>query len=159
MGTCRFCRDGELKQQLLVEGKWVSSFLDIQPASPGHFFIIPIRHVETTFALSPKEWNEIHVVLKKSIAKIRRINLEKKYAHWNRTIDLGKSKQFTATALTHFGLKKKPDAYTIGINEGEAAGRMVPHVHMHVIPRFWKDIPDPEGGIRRALSNPNQYGK
>jgi len=33
------------------------------------------------------------------------------------------------------------DATTVGINDGEAAGQEVPHVHVHVIPRF-----DGDGG-------------
>ncbi len=43
------------------------------------------------------------------------------------------------------------DGWTIGINEGRAAGRTVDHVHLHVIPRRWGDVPDPRGGIRHVL--------
>ncbi|WP_311170428.1 HIT family protein [Halobellus ordinarius] len=31
------------------------------------------------------------------------------------------------------------DATTIGVNNGEAAGQEVPHVHVHVVPRFEGD--------------------
>jgi histidine triad (HIT) family protein len=31
------------------------------------------------------------------------------------------------------------DAATVGINDGEAAGQEVPHVHAHVVPRFEGD--------------------
>jgi len=31
------------------------------------------------------------------------------------------------------------DGINIGINNGEAAGQMVPHLHIHVIPRFFAD--------------------
>ncbi|GGN12336.1 HIT family protein [Halarchaeum nitratireducens] len=31
------------------------------------------------------------------------------------------------------------DALTVGINDGEAAGQEVPHVHAHVVPRFEGD--------------------
>ncbi|MGQ4556440.1 HIT domain-containing protein [Halobellus sp. GM3] len=31
------------------------------------------------------------------------------------------------------------DATTIGVNNGEAAGQEVPHVHVHVVPRFAGD--------------------
>ncbi len=31
------------------------------------------------------------------------------------------------------------DAATVGINDGEAAGQEVPHVHVHLIPRFEGD--------------------
>ncbi|MFC6826882.1 HIT family protein [Halopelagius fulvigenes] len=31
------------------------------------------------------------------------------------------------------------DAVTVGINDGEAAGQEVPHVHVHLVPRFEGD--------------------
>jgi diadenosine tetraphosphate (Ap4A) HIT family hydrolase len=46
-----------------------------------------------------------------------------------------------------------PDAWTIGINDGPAAGRTIHHLHIHLIPRRWGDVPDPRGGIRRGLPN------
>jgi diadenosine tetraphosphate (Ap4A) HIT family hydrolase len=39
-----------------------------------------------------------------------------------------------------------PDGYNIGINDGPAAGQTVPHLHIHLIPRFAGDLPDPRGG-------------
>lgn len=47
-----------------------------------------------------------------------------------------------------------PDAFTIGMNDGSAAGQSTPHVHLHVVPRRHGDIDDPKGGIRRALPAP-----
>ena len=44
-----------------------------------------------------------------------------------------------------------PDGYTIGINEGLAAGQTVMHCHCHMIPRYTGDVPDPAGGIRGIL--------
>lgn len=35
--------------------------------------------------------------------------------------------------------KLSPDGFTIGINHGAAAGQAVPHIHIHVIPRFKDD--------------------
>ncbi|WP_394320992.1 HIT family protein [Streptomyces noboritoensis] len=46
-----------------------------------------------------------------------------------------------------------PDGYTIGVNEGRAAGRTIDHLHIHLIPRHRGDVPDPRGGIRRAVPN------
>jgi histidine triad (HIT) family protein len=30
----------------------------------------------------------------------------------------------------------QPDGFTIGINHGRAAGQAIPHLHLHVVPRF-----------------------
>lgn len=46
-----------------------------------------------------------------------------------------------------------PEAYTIGINDGKAAGRSIDHLHIHLIPRHHGDVDDPRGGIRRAAPN------
>jgi len=50
-----------------------------------------------------------------------------------------------------------PDAYTIGINDGPAAGQSIPHVHMHLIPRFRGDRESPRGGVRWVLPDKADY--
>jgi diadenosine tetraphosphate (Ap4A) HIT family hydrolase len=44
-----------------------------------------------------------------------------------------------------------PDAFNIGINVGEAAGQTVPHLHVHLIPRYRGDVADPTGGVRGVI--------
>lgn len=50
-----------------------------------------------------------------------------------------------------------PDSYNIGINDGPAAGQTVPHLHMHLIPRFQGDVPDPRGGVRWVIADKAKY--
>jgi len=38
--------------------------------------------------------------------------------------------------------------FNVGVNEGEVAGQTVPHLHVHVIPRYVGDVEVPRGGIR-----------
>ena len=50
-----------------------------------------------------------------------------------------------------------PDGYNIGINVGESAGQSVLHVHMHLIPRYKGDVPNPKGGIRGVIPGKQNY--
>ena len=51
----------------------------------------------------------------------------------------------------------KPDGYNIGINDGPTAGQTVPHLHMHLIPRYKGDQEDPRGGIRWIIPGKAKY--
>lgn len=48
--------------------------------------------------------------------------------------------------------RHSPDGYNIGVNVGKAGGQSRMHVHLHLIPRYAGDVPDPRGGIRCVLS-------
>lgn len=50
-----------------------------------------------------------------------------------------------------------PDGYNIGLNAGAVAGQTVPHLHVHVIPRYTGDVGDPRGGIRHVISHKAKY--
>jgi diadenosine tetraphosphate (Ap4A) HIT family hydrolase len=51
----------------------------------------------------------------------------------------------------------KPDGFNIGVNDGRAAGQTVMHLHVHLIPRFAGDSPDPRGGVRWVLPEKARY--
>lgn len=50
-----------------------------------------------------------------------------------------------------------PDGYNIGFNVGDAAGQTVPHLHVHVIPRYRGDMDDPRGGVRHVIPSRGNY--
>ena len=50
-----------------------------------------------------------------------------------------------------------PTGYNIGINDGASAGQTVPHLHIHLIPRYTGDLPDPRGGVRWVLPAKAKY--
>ena len=51
----------------------------------------------------------------------------------------------------------RPAGYNIGINDGAAAGQTVPHLHIHLIPRYVGDRDDPRGGGRWVLPDKAAY--
>ncbi|WP_081736261.1 HIT family protein [Amycolatopsis orientalis] len=118
--TCPFCqfRNPEMNR-ILVEGKETYVRWDNFPAAEGHIEIVPKRHVESYFDLTPGENTEIRDLLRH--------------------------------ARNVLADRFRPDGYTIGVNEGRAAGRTIDHLHIHMIPRYHGDVPDPRGGIRHVL--------
>ncbi len=50
-----------------------------------------------------------------------------------------------------------PDGYNIGINDGEAAGLTVMHLHVHLNPRYRGDTEDPRGGVRNIFPLKAKY--
>ncbi len=70
--------------------------------------------------------------------------------------------KMTMTDLSQYVMKKiderfHPDGYNVGINIGEAAGQSVFHCHMHVIPRYKGDVPNPKGGVRGVIPSKQSY--
>src|ERR687885_244482 len=46
----------------------------------------------------------------------------------------------------------KADGFNVGQNNGIAANQIVPHVHVHIVPRFHDDSPDGKWPARRVSS-------
>jgi diadenosine tetraphosphate (Ap4A) HIT family hydrolase len=45
----------------------------------------------------------------------------------------------------------RPDGFNLGVNCEAAGGQSVWHAHIHVIPRYLGDVPDPLGGVRNVI--------
>ena len=50
-----------------------------------------------------------------------------------------------------------PDGFNLGVNVGASAGQTIPHLHVHVIPRYTGDVPDPRGGVRHVIPGLGNY--
>ena len=53
--------------------------------------------------------------------------------------------------------ERAPAGYNVGFNAGAAAGQTVMHLHVHVIPRYEGDVPDPRGGVRHVMPGRGNY--
>jgi superfamily II DNA or RNA helicase/diadenosine tetraphosphate (Ap4A) HIT family hydrolase/HKD family nuclease/SOS-response transcriptional repressor LexA len=117
----------------LPEAEWVCAndlcfaLFDSYPVSPGHVLVITRRVVPTFFECTAAEQGALMALV-------------------------GEVK-----ALLDDRLDPKPDGYNVGFNAGAAAGQTVPHVHVHVIPRYTNDMADPRGGVRHVIPEKGNY--
>jgi diadenosine tetraphosphate (Ap4A) HIT family hydrolase len=51
----------------------------------------------------------------------------------------------------------QPDGYNIGVNVGKMAGQTIPHIHIHMIPRYKGDVENPQGGVRGVIPHKQKY--
>jgi diadenosine tetraphosphate (Ap4A) HIT family hydrolase len=65
--------------------------------------------------------------------------------------------ELLANARKDLDREFSPAGYNIGINDGAAAGQTVPHLHIHLIPRFEGDRDDPRGGVRWVIPDKASY--
>lgn len=82
-------------------------------------------------------------------------------ASWNELTQDEKAAIFSGVdaARALIADRYRPDGYNVGFNDGVAAGQTVMHFHMHVIPRYEGDTPDPRGGVRWVLADNAIYWK
>ncbi|MDN5250330.1 HIT family protein [Betaproteobacteria bacterium LSUCC0117] len=60
-------------------------------------------------------------------------------------------------AKTNLDRELSPDGYNVGINDGPVAGQTIPHLHIHLIPRYKGDRADPRGGVRWIVPEKADY--
>ena len=103
------------------------AIFDSFPVSRGHVLVITRRVVPTFFDCAQPE----QAALMELVGEVKR--------------------------LLDQQLDPKPDGYNVGFNAGTAAGQTVPHVHVHVIPRYAGDMADPRGGVRHVIPEKGNY--
>ena len=80
-------------------------------------------------------------------------------ASWFDTTDEERQELFKLLSLGKEILAEEysPDGFNIGINDGPPAGQTVPHLHIHLIPRYKNDQEDPRGGVRWVIPSKAKY--
>lgn len=156
---CTFCNIYQKKEGIIFESQYFFTQYDRFPVSPGHSEIVPKRHVASLFDLTKDEWGELQSTVSDLAKLIGQTDFTRLYQSYIDNPLNDKSVKFCKIMLNHIGIKKKPEAYNIGINEGEAAGRTIDHLHIHLIPRFLGDVEDYVGGVRHIIPGMGNYRK
>ena len=80
-------------------------------------------------------------------------------ASWFDATEEEQSELFGAIKVARSAIEQAhgPDGFNVGVNIGAAAGQTVPHLHVHVIPRYSGDMADPRGGVRGVIPQMQNY--
>ena len=119
---------GEIKsERILAEDELFIVASDIYPVSTGHTLII----------------------VKRLVSRFRDLTSDEKarLLHW---VDW-------CISYLQKSLNPEPDAFNVGLNDGPAAGQTVGQLHVHIIPRYQGDVPDPRGGVRFVIPDKAKY--
>ena len=132
MTACPFCeylinRDVDERGGPIAANAHATALLDRYPVSEGHTLVVPHRHVESIFELNGEERASIWNL----VAEVRDRLLRRS--------------------------DTPPNGFNVGPNDGVEAGQTVLHGHVHVIPRYRGDMPDPRGGIRWVIPRKANY--
>lgn len=157
--NCYFCSVASGKADpFIFENSAFIGIFDTNPVNPGHALIIPKRHVISIFELNSQEQNHYFDALQGVKSTIE--STEKKSLYENmkqRDYLQGRPMTHIEEVLCLPFLDQKPDAYTVGNNDGRAAGRSIDHLHIIVLPRYQGDIENPRGGIRNVIPQRANY--
>jgi diadenosine tetraphosphate (Ap4A) HIT family hydrolase len=115
------------RDRIIAEDELVIALWDAFPVSPGHALVVPRRVVPRLADLTGEERDALWL--------------------WVNAI---------RSRLAH-ELSPAPDGFNLGLNDGEAAGQTVMHLHFHVIPRYRGDVDDPRGGVRWVVPGKARY--
>jgi len=115
------------KHRIIAEDELFIIARDKYPVSPGHTLIIVKRIVERFQELTPQERARLMEWIDWSINYLQST------------------------------LEPQPDGFNVGLNDGAAAGQTVGQMHVHIIPRYHGDVPDPRGGVRFVIPEKGNY--
>jgi histidine triad (HIT) family protein len=154
---CVFCDIFKERKGIILDSGHFFMQYDRYPVSPGHLEIVPKRHVESILNLQIYEWDSLRTILGLAVERIARTDLKQVYENFLKNPLNEASKKLCERALAHTNLNGPFRDFNLGINDGRNAGRTVDHLHIHIIPRYEGDVPDPVGGVRHIIPGLGNY--
>ena len=104
----------------------------------------------TVFAIEdkfPVSQGHTLIIPKRKVSNYFELNFQEQSACW-----------FMVNKIQEDLVKEySPSGFNIGINIHEVAGQTVPHCHIHIIPRYDKDVENPRGGVRGVIPDKKDY--
>lgn len=156
---CYFCRvSAGQADPFIYENRSFVGIFDTHPVNPGHALVIPRRHVVSLFELNDTEQSDYFDALhgvRKAIESTDMTDLYQNMLHRDYLRDRPKDHIEGVLKLPFLG--NPPDAYTVGNNDGRAAGRSIDHLHVILLPRYQGDVQDPRGGLRNVIPERAKY--
>jgi diadenosine tetraphosphate (Ap4A) HIT family hydrolase len=140
--------------EFVVDSSWQTSSMLTTPSADCPFCSLPLARIVDS--------NTMAVAVHDAFPVAPGHTLVIPLRHVGSFFELQETEQLAMLALLNrararLGVGFAPDGYTIGINDGRAAGQTVPHVHLHLIPRHAGDVPDPRGGVRCVIPDHANY--
>jgi len=157
--NCYFCKvsRGEADPFIFENRSFISIF-DTSPVNPGHALVIPRRHVASVFALNDTEQEDYFDAIKGVKTVIEQTDMVERYQNMLEMVSAqGRPTELIETVMQLAFIGNKPDAYTVGNNDGTEAGRSIDHLHVILLPRFKGDVENPRGGIRNIIPGRANY--
>jgi diadenosine tetraphosphate (Ap4A) HIT family hydrolase len=105
---------------------------------------LAFAHYDKSYPVNP---GHCLIVSRRHIAEYFKATAEEKVAIWELVDEM----------KTIIDRDYKPDGYNVGVNIGKSAGQSVPHLHIHMIPRYMGDMEDPRGGVRGVIPHKQKY--
>ncbi len=124
---CVFCKiiKGEIPAKIINENKGAVAFLDVSPVTNGHTLVIPKKHYQD-LALCSEE--DLHHVISLVAETAKQIEACKKLDPWG---------------------------FNYLSNQGSIAGQEVNHFHIHIIPKYQKDVGFDFSSTKKDAHNDN----
>jgi histidine triad (HIT) family protein len=157
--NCYFCKvtSGEADPFVFENRSFIGIF-DTNPVNPGHALVIPKRHVASIFNLNDTEQADYFDAIKGVKKVVETTDMMELYQNMlKRDYLQDRPKDHIETILKLPFLADKPNAYTIGNNDGREAGRSIDHLHVILLPRYKGDVENPSGGIRNVIPSRAHY--